>query len=259
MGDRIIPSGMTRIEPQHRDLELSRVYGIAAQALFKRPVTALFIAALTIYLPNLAIAHHIPAASPAAFSVQGIIWWFSMLVPMTSGAVFQAWITFQTPLPADAPKPTAVLTRLIPILAAGFLIGVGSLLGLALLVVPGILWGLAMTVAIPALVIERLGPIGAINRSSNLTWNRWLAIFGFSILVVLPFVVANTVAEYTLVNWNIAFDPASQSPFIARVMRPITDTIIAVLTAALGAAFYSELVRLKMRDFDTSPYVQEPS
>jgi MFS family permease len=75
--------------------------------------------------------------------------------------------------------------RFFPIigLAICTLIAVGT--GLMLLVIPGIIFGLMFYVALPACVVERLGPIASMKRSIALTKGHRWKIFGILILIGL--------------------------------------------------------------------------
>jgi hypothetical protein len=238
--------GMT-IEARDRDLELSRVFALAMQALLRQPLAALLIAMMAIYLPNFAVARLWPAPPETVFSLEFVIWSFSLIPPLSIFAIFQAWIAFQVTLTKDtsvAPHGLA-LSIWIPSIAAGLIVSVVGFVGFYALVIPGVIWGLACTVVIPAVARERLSPFDAIRRSFKLTENRRWAIFGFSLAVFIPIAIAVMLLELALVEWR--FDQLDQSAFIAHVVRPITDTLNTALAAALSAAFYSELTRLQIR------------
>lgn len=74
--------------------------------------------------------------------------------------------------------------RFLPLLAVAVICYLMFSLGLVLLVVPGVFLACALAVAIPAVVVERPGVIGAIRRSFALTKKNRLAIFA-SFLVLL--------------------------------------------------------------------------
>ncbi len=62
--------------------------------------------------------------------------------------------------------------HLIPILVASILSGFGVVLGFAALLVPGLILCCMWSVAIPACVVERLGPIQSMSRSAAPTLAR---------------------------------------------------------------------------------------
>jgi MFS family permease len=75
--------------------------------------------------------------------------------------------------------------RFFPILGLAIcsLIAVGA--GFVLLIIPGIIFGVMFYVALPACVVERLGPIASMKRSIALTKGHRWKIFGILILIGL--------------------------------------------------------------------------
>src|SRR5207302_7500833 len=70
------------------------------------------------------------------------------------------------------------LRRFLPIIGASILLSLGAAVGMLLLIVPGLILLTMWYVAIPACVVEELGPARSLGRSSELTrGNRW-KIFG---------------------------------------------------------------------------------
>jgi len=79
------------------------------------------------------------------------------------------------------------LRRLVPILVAGVLALLAMYGGLLLLVVPGVIFGLMFSLAVPVVMAESLGPVKALGRSRALTkGHRWrlLGTFFVTYLVV---------------------------------------------------------------------------
>jgi hypothetical protein len=80
---------------------------------------------------------------------------------------------------------TRALQRLIPIVGTGLLQAVAFVIGLTLLVVPGIVFLTMFLVAMPICVVEALGPVRSLGRSRELTkGNRW-RVFGLYVVVSL--------------------------------------------------------------------------
>jgi hypothetical protein len=77
------------------------------------------------------------------------------------------------------------LARTIPVIAVGTLVGVAMMLGFMLFVVPGVILGCMLYVAIPACVIEKLGVTASMSRSVALTKGYRWQIFGLFLLVVV--------------------------------------------------------------------------
>ena len=77
------------------------------------------------------------------------------------------------------------LARAVPVIVVGILVGLATGLGFVLLVVPGIIIGCMLYVAIPACVIEKLGVTASMSRSVALTKGYRWQIFGLFLLVVV--------------------------------------------------------------------------
>jgi hypothetical protein len=74
-------------------------------------------------------------------------------------------------------------TRLFRVLGVSILVGLSVVLGMCALIVPGLIAMVAYCVAIPVVVVEDLGPMAALRRSSELsTGNRW-PILGILLVV----------------------------------------------------------------------------
>ncbi len=77
------------------------------------------------------------------------------------------------------------LRRALPVSAVSLLAMLITVLGLILLVVPGVIAAVILSVAVPACVVERLGPIESLRRSDDLTggfrWRIFAALVAFSV------------------------------------------------------------------------------
>lgn len=89
---------------------------------------------------------------------------------------------------------SVALGRFFPIIGASICIAFGGMFGFLLLVVPGFMWLMMWWVTIPACVVEGLGPIESMRRSSQLTLGHRWPIFGLFVLLV----VANLVVSFIL-------------------------------------------------------------
>ncbi|MGO4736605.1 hypothetical protein AB4099_08685 [Bosea sp. 2KB_26] len=77
------------------------------------------------------------------------------------------------------------LARAVPVIGVSILIGFATVLGMVLFIVPGIILGCMLYVAIPACVIEKSGVMASLKRSVALTKGYRWQIFGLFLLVVV--------------------------------------------------------------------------
>jgi len=88
--------------------------------------------------------------------------------------------------------------RFFPIIGMILLQMLGVGFGAIFLVIPGLILFAVWSVALPACVVERLGPAASLRRSSDLTkGNRW-RVFGIIIVVYIANAVAQNVIEFAL-------------------------------------------------------------
>jgi hypothetical protein len=114
-----------------------------------------------------------------------------------------------------------VRPRLWALVAASAAISLLPFLGLLLFIVPGVILWTAWSLTVPALVLERLGPIRALRRSWRLAWPDFWRVFGLrglsvllgslmQYLVVIPFAVIAGLLAVAL-----GAGESDQLPFIA--------------------------------------------
>lgn len=109
------------------------------------------------------------------------------------------------------------LARFFPIMGMLICQIVGLMVGFVLLVIPGLIFMLMWSVALPVCVIERLGPIASLQRSGYLTkGNRWRilgifllvgvgnAIVRWMVQLILHAVAGQTVAILGVFVWQVA-------------------------------------------------------
>jgi uncharacterized membrane protein len=77
------------------------------------------------------------------------------------------------------------LGRFFPIIGLAICVSIGLTIGFILLFVPGLILAIMWFVATPACVVERLGPLSSMGRSSALTKGHRWKIFGMVLLVVI--------------------------------------------------------------------------
>jgi hypothetical protein len=124
--------------------------------------------------------------------------------------------------------------------------------GLVLLLVPGIMIGCAASVAIPAAVAERKGPIEAIRRSFALTrGSRW-AVLG-------AFLVTALIAWCTSLIFNVLAQLAGNGGVVvhgfAILLVVVANLLVSALPTIVPAVAYHDL-RVAKEGVDTSELVK---
>jgi uncharacterized membrane protein len=139
---------------------------------------------------------------------------------------------------------------LLDIILAMIIIGIGVTLGIILCIVPGILMGLAWSTAIPTIVIEKQGPLDAMQRSSQLTKGNRGSIFLIMLLVTLISYVIATIIEAPIIlatGFSKLFNPKGITPetqVFLQIANFLASTLVApVSTIATSLVYYNQRVR----------------
>ncbi|MEV6206072.1 hypothetical protein [Kitasatospora sp. NPDC051914] len=125
------------------------------------------------------------------------------------------------------------------------LLALGAILTLA--AVPVALWlGIDLSLAAPALVLERQGVFTAMSRSRRLVRGSWWRLFGINVLTRVLIAVASgmVMMPFSLAALAVAGDeaPTADNPFVmglpplGLLILAIGGTIVATFTIPLGAA-----------------------
>lgn len=134
----------------------------------------------------------------------------------------------------------AGLVLFVPVTVLMAMVTIAVMLGLIVLIVPGLIFYVMYSVAVPVYVAERPGLLGALSRSQDLTEGvRWrlfaiLAIYwGFAVLLSLLSQMAGVSAG----------DEIGSAALSLALATGVTDTIASAAYATLIAAIYVALRR----------------
>lgn len=138
------------------------------------------------------------------------------------------------------------LRLFLPLIGLYVLMYLGIVLGMILLIVPGIILALMWTVAGPALVVERCGVFAAFGRSRALTkGHRWTILGLFVLVIVLVWIVSVVVGLVTAGTMSFtslaAMRMAGQLPIAYTLLSLVTGTLISAFFATLFANLYFAL------------------
>ncbi len=128
---------------------------------------------------------------------------------------------------------TRGLQRLGAVLLTSIVTAIIVALGTLLLVIPGIIASVIMCVAIPACIVERLGPVESIERSSYLSRGYRWPIFGAFFAIGIAEIVANAlISGLTKGSELVWLDPA---------ISLVWNTLVTAYQTVLVAIIYHDL------------------
>jgi len=130
--------------------------------------------------------------------------------------------------------------RLAGLIGAEFISALMTAVGLALLVVPGVVIACALYVALPALMVERMGPLAALRRSRALTHGHRWSIFGVLALFLLMSAIATGVVV-ALIAAIVAVEVGDLSDLAATGLAFVALVIVEAFAAVLSAVVYHDL------------------
>jgi hypothetical protein len=172
-----------------REVSIGRVFSRGFGAIGAHPVATFglgFVGALPGLILSVGFAKLLPQMSVArllamAFGVASLSMAFTAIV---EGALVFTILAHSEGRRADIVDtlPPA-MSRLVPLMLLGLLIGAGYMLGLFVLIIPGVMLYVIWWVAAPAFVVERLGVIAALGRSVELTSGARWHVFGVQLVL----------------------------------------------------------------------------
>jgi hypothetical protein len=124
--------------------------------------------------------------------------------------------------------------RVWPLLAVLVLSWLLIAIGLVLLVVPGVVVGVQLAVAVPALVVEGIGPGKALARSERLVRGRWWHTFGTLLLTWLVLGLAVNLADRA--DGGVGIGWLEQS-----VVQGLAITLVTPFAVVVLALLYLDL------------------
>ncbi len=143
------------------------------------------------------------------------------------------------------------LRRVLPLLVLTVVYGIGQVLGFVVLIIPGIwLFGI-WSVRVPALVIERAGPIKSLRRSYRLVKGRWWPVAGVLVVSSLMVFVLAGLIEAAL--GAIALSSGNPSVLLAVTISVLIAIVSGVLVQPFSASVVTVLyydLRIRKEGYD---------
>ena len=180
--------------------------------------------------------------SPRGWIITGTGW----LLSLFGGYLLQAAIVYLTVNALSGRTVTliealgAAIGKMLPLLGLAVLIFLGTMLGMVLLVIPGIIVAVIFCVAAPVLVMEKTPVFASLGRSRELTKGfRW-PVFGlFVIYMIVATVISGTVTGISVATGGAM--NGTGNPVVTMIFTPLIAIIQSIIGSAGIAALYYEL------------------
>jgi hypothetical protein len=143
------------------------------------------------------------------------------------------------------------LRYFFPLFIVALLVGLGTGIGLLLLIIPGLFLIVRWAVAAPAALIEREGPTHSIGRSAELTQGHRWAVFGLVLLYFVFFYASIIGLSMVLAATGDIGSTASGvmtrdvSGYIYAGATAVVETLLSLVATVGMASLYFELRRVK--------------
>lgn len=202
---RSISAAPTQARAAEGELSIGHIFS-SAWAIFSANLPIFLAIGLVVALPNLitimlAPDETTPIGTPGPGTVG--LGFIGALLAVVFTLVSQAvilYVAFQYLRGQPVALGDAVqkgFARLLPILGLVILFSLGVMVGLILLVIPGIMLMVAWSVAVAACVVEGTGPVASLGRSAALTKGHRWKIFGIFLLIWLASIIVGALIGLT--------------------------------------------------------------
>ena len=131
------------------------------------------------------------------------------------------------------------ISKLVSVVALTLLLSVVVGLGFVALVVPGIILAVVFSVAMPSLLIEKVGVLGSLGRSRELVGHRWLKTFATFVVLLVIVIAIGVVVDVVAGLIGAAF--GGGSVIISSALGAVAAPLFPV---ALTVYFYSNRARV---------------
>jgi len=257
---------MATVAPEYEDrgMSVGRVFQRAFSAITQNPLVVLGLALVVGALPGLVMTYLFVTMGllspgmlqPGAVSFRAIMGatLLSTLIGIVIAAIVQGALTRAVVTASEGRKATfgeALSTGLkviLPLIGLSIVVAVGIGIGFVLLFVPGVILLLMWAVAVPVLVVERVGVFDALRRSAELTkGSRWKILGLFIVLVIIYWVCSAVLGVVGLKMYGAG--TAVGGLTIANILGSVVlGTIFNTLWGTIQPSLYVELRQAKEGD-----------
>jgi hypothetical protein len=237
------------------DFQIGDVVNRTFGAISRNFVTFFLLSAVLVGIPTLVFGlaqYSLMSSGPGGW----VLWGLAILVNLAAAYVLQGALVHGAVTDFNGGRASfnaclsTGLKHMVPLVVIALLMSLGIMLGMVLLIVPGIILSIMWIVALPARVVENTGITESFGRSRDLTRNNRWKIFG---LFVIYIILATVISMLVMLPVGAAGYSAGQSgaigagsaSIIAVVFNVIATVLTAIVSAAGVSAIYFELRKSK--------------
>ena len=130
----------------------------------------------------------------------------------------------------------AAVPYLVPVAVAAILAGIAITIGLALIIVPGLILITIWAVIIPVIVIDGSGPLASFGRSQRLVRGHGWHVFGTLVLVFVIMLVVNIVLSIVFALLPLLWRNGLSSVITGTIVAPYLALVVTLIYYRLTAA-----------------------
>jgi uncharacterized membrane protein len=229
--------------------QIGRVFNNTFSVIRRNFLLCLVLALLFAGLPRLVLdlffwnpAGGLKATAQELSAQQARLTILALLSSMVFSAILQAALVRAAIADLNGKRPSigdcfgTALYLILPVVGVAVLVALGLVLGLMLLVVPGIILWLRWSVSVPVMVGEHRGVFDSMARSRDLTKGHRWALFGFWIVIF----AAAFGLQLVLTRFVAVFGMTA-----VRFLELIMTVLVSVVTSIAPAVTYVELRQIK--------------
>jgi hypothetical protein len=233
-------------------MSIGRVFNRAFATIGANPLTMFGISFLFGALPSVVLkallqspraTQTLPFSSTALLLTAGVA-----LLTLAFNFLARATVAYSDGHPVSfAESALAGLRKILPLFGLAILLGLIVIFGLALLIVPGIILYVILSVATPALVEENSGIFGAFGRSAALTKGARWNIFALELVVLVIYWIISAVVGVlflALIGFqNFANAAQGQGGLSIGLIAvsAVSSTLVITIISTIQTSLYVEL------------------
>ncbi len=166
---------------------------------------------------------------------------------LATGAVFKLQLDAYLGRPHDLEESFEFAApRVFSLLWLGIILTVLAVVGFILFVIPGIWFVVAVSVAVPALMLEGVTGFSALRRSISLTAGRWWATFGRLLVALVLYAIADVIIGLIANGLDSAFNVSNVTLYL--IINGVISAVIVILLSPFAAAVFNVIyIDLRVR------------